>query len=73
MNMYFKEYQPESAKMKDGVILITIVAVNACFSKGKMTYLNRLLKPQPVISLAIAMLRSIDVITSWLLIAITVT
>lgn len=73
MNMYFKEYQPESVKMKDGVILNTIVAVNACFTKGKMTYLNRLLKPQPVISLAIAVLHSIDIITSCLLIPSTVT
>lgn len=29
MNMNFKEYQPESAKMKDGFIVIIIVAISA--------------------------------------------
>ncbi len=40
MNMYFKECQPESAKMKNGFILIIKIAPCAWFTKGKNSLFN---------------------------------
>lgn len=39
INMYFKECQPESTKMKDGFSVIIIIAPCIWFTESKLAYL----------------------------------